>query len=61
MGSMPSAEFKGDQAKPIENLKLTLESEVHRDALEKVLLNNDKLKQKAADIVGSEDKLESVF
>ena len=40
MGSMPSAEFKGDQAKPVENLKLTLESEVHRDALEKILLKN---------------------
>ena len=61
MGSTPSAEFKGDQAKPDEILKLTLESEVHRDELKEILLSNKDLKQKAADIVGSEDKLESVF
>ena len=61
MGSKPSAEFKGDQAKPDEILKLTLESEVHRDELKEILLSNNDLKQKAAIIVGSEDKLESVF
>ena len=40
MGSRPSAEFKGDQAKPDEILKLTLESEVHRDELKEILLSN---------------------
>ena len=62
MGSQPSAEFKAAEAPtPIEALKLTLESKPHRDALKKMLDDNHEVKQQAVEIVGSEEKLYSVF
>ena len=47
MGNSPyaEAEFKGEHSTPIENLKLTLESEDHRKELKKILDANDKVKE----------------
>ena len=61
MGNSPIAEFKGEKSTSIENLKLTLESEDHRKALKKMLDDNHEVKQYAVEIVGSEEKLYSVF
>ena len=46
MGCGQGCEFKGGPTPtPIENLKLTLESKPHRDALKKILEDNPEVKQ----------------
>ena len=60
MGCGQGCEFKGYPT-PIENLKLTLESKPHRDALKKILDDNHEVKRQAVDIIGSDEKLDSVF
>ncbi len=46
MGCGHGCEFKtGYAPTPIENLKLTLESKPHRDALKKILEDNPEVKQ----------------
>ena len=45
MGNSPIAEFKGEKSTSIENLKLTLESKPHRDALKKILDDNHEVKR----------------
>ncbi len=45
MGTEPFVELKGENSTPIENLKLTLESEDHRKALKKMLDDNHEVKQ----------------
>ena len=45
MGTEPFVELKGENSTPIENLKLTLESKPHRDALKKILDDNHEVKR----------------
>ena len=61
MGAVAECQTKEDINKPFKVLKLWLENQDRRDIVEVYLNENGELKAQVEDIIGSSDKLASIF